>query len=176
MVSAANDRDQPDDRPEGWREDRDRLLHELVGDPNAVKFLIDLSTATEVMDDFVDRDREIVRGAAKALPATVWFEIDCNPFYAAYKAWLHPLIVAATLTWDVSTEVEDGHRRTPQSRERLALAYVGRSGLYQIILTTILLTKGYEAARKAGLPVWDLLTFKTCEEYEAGIAKLGGDG
>lgn len=142
---------------------KDNLEKSFSLPPDAVDWLMSLWHVLQVFDDYADGD-PVER---KDLDATIFntmVGMPSNPFFLKNAGSLLPALSLLILKWQASDKAE----REGQADER---SYVWRAGYYDIVLMTVQLVHGTEAAHKVAHHVMGLYgeTFKDyIQEFKHG--------
>jgi hypothetical protein len=110
--------------------------------PDIRAFFDVIHTINQTADGIADGDIDPKEGMGKLLWATC-VALPSDPFFAAYKSSLVPIMAGAIVTWDASNRWgnEDGDAHT--------FAFVRRWDLEMLIPVVAGLVKGYDGARVA---------------------------
>lgn len=147
-----------------WRASRNAKLLEWVGDPAAAAFLLLFSDVCEVFDDLIDKDKPVTdEDIVRTLFSTL-VDIPMNPFFAAYRAQLVPVIVTGINAWLDANKLEKG------TDNEQALAYVLRDWVIELTMFVIYLVKGREHLRRVSMDVRRYFNHhETLEQYKEGL-------
>ncbi|MCY4470299.1 MAG: hypothetical protein OXC08_16415 [Thiotrichales bacterium] len=149
---------------EEWRDVRNRLLAGWVRDPDAVRWLLDLWDAFEVVDDLIDKDKPV---SDERILRMLWeFAVDCptNPFFLRHAHTLAPVLHLGVNHWIDANDLE--REGTDAS---LRFSYILRAAYMSITQTVVELTRGREAMRECSLDIIRFFGTETYEEYAAKI-------
>jgi hypothetical protein len=147
------------DTPE-WQAVRNRKLTEWVGDPNAVRFIVDFADTCELFDDLIDKDKPISDAHVVRVLFNVLTEIPLNPFFDSFKAQLVPIIITGINAWLDSNVLERG------SDNDKVFAYVLRDWYMEFISYVVYLTRGREYMRSVSLDIRSFFTHhETLDQY-----------
>lgn len=140
--------------PEYWLR---RNFEEVLDLPeDAIEWLIALWQVVQLFDDIVDGDK-IDRDNADMAIWNALVGLPSNPFYQAHMVVLLPLVSTAILKWKASDTVE-------LAGEACATSFVWRAGYYDIVLATVQLVHGTQAAMEIGHVVLKLYG-ESLDEY-----------
>jgi hypothetical protein len=145
---------------DGWRKLRDAKLKEWLQDPNAVKFVLDLSHFVEIFDDLVDRDVSVSKpDLAHAIFSALYY-IPANPFFNANRSVLLPIMFNCTNAWLDSDELAKG------SDSEKALAYTLKGLGVDVLLACVSITRGVEYLREVSADIRRvLMTHQSFADY-----------
>jgi hypothetical protein len=135
---------------------KDNLEKSFALPPDAVDWLMSLWHVLQVFDDYADGD-PVER---KDLDATIWNTLvgmPSNPFFAKNCASLLPVMSMLILKWQASDKAEREGKADARS-------FVWRAGYYDLVLMTVQLVHGTDAAHKVSHHVMGLYG-ENFEEY-----------
>ncbi|WP_019558468.1 hypothetical protein [Thioalkalivibrio sp. ALE12] len=149
---------------EGWRQERNRRLHEWVQNEDAVRFILDWADACELFDDIVDRDKEIPEEHAVRVLFNVFTELPINPFFDRFKYQLIPLLVTGINAWLDANRLERG------SENDRVFAYVMRDYYMEFVSFVIYLTRGRDVMRSLSMEIREFFTHhENLSQYLKGL-------
>lgn len=147
-----------------WREERNRMLAEWVGDSDAVRFILDFADACELFDDMIDKDKPIEDGHVVRVLFNLLTEMPLNPFFDRWKWQLVPIIITGINAWLDANSLEKG------SDQDKVFAYVLRDWYMEFVAFVIYLTRGRDYMRSVSLDVRHFFTHnETLEQYKEGL-------
>ena len=137
----------------------DTDLFKLVLKENApaVKFMIDLAHCSQVLDDLVDKDKDVSANTIQNVFWLLLIEIPNNRFYREYYDALWPVMSQVLNDWFVANEVESQYlntfkvplkRQTALDEPRLRMSYVLRDSMAQLLTHCALLLGGFAWMRQ----------------------------
>ena len=124
--------------------------------PAAVDWLLSLYDAFQFFDDVADKD-EITRESFDKVLWDVFVAMPQNPFFIKEAHQLIPLVGAQILKWQASDKAERGKNADAKS-------FVWRAGYYDIVLFSVALIHGPQAANAVSENVMSLYG-ETLEDY-----------
>ena len=130
-----------------WRTMRNTKMMEWLQNADAVRFVLDLSHFTEIFDDYVDQDRTVSKADMTKAVFAVLYHIPANPFFAANRAALLPVMFNCTNAWLDSNELATG------DQTEKALAYTLKGLGVEILLSCIAITRGVDYLRTVSADV-----------------------
>jgi|GEM_PF-1407950 len=152
------------DTPE-WREIRNEKLREWVGEPWAVRFIIDFGDACELFDDLIDRDKELEDGHVIRVLFSLLTEMPLNPFWDEHKGALIPVIVTGINAWLDANELEKGDDHDQ------VFSYVLRDWYMELLAFVIYLTRGRDYMRSVSMEIRRWFTHhETLDDYRRKLA------
>lgn len=123
----------------------ERLKFYLGGRADALAFMRGVIDLAHVWDDLVDRDVDV---SPQAVNGALWFAavgMQRNPFFAAHRDRLLPVIETGILNWFAANELESAGTMTA-----LEVAHVIRCQVGDVLLLAAEIIHGHEfAARHA---------------------------
>ena len=149
-----------------WRAIRNRLLAEWVQDADAIRWLLDLWDAYEVVDDLIDRDKPV--GEDRIFRMLWEFAIDCpsNPFFLRNVQTLIPILHMGVNHW-----IDSVHLEREGSDKSLHLSFVLRDAYMSILQAVIELTRGRAVMRAISLDVFNFFGEESFDAYREKLAK-----
>lgn len=135
-----------------WRKVRDQKLREWIGEPNAERFLVQVSTIIELWDDLIDKDKELTDAHIHHAMQIAVVDMNKNPFYREHFDYFQPIFDLCLNSWHDSLELEQG------SKSDKANAFVLRNISLQLVPLIIQLLRGREEARKVSTEIWKFFT------------------
>lgn len=104
---------------------------------DAVEWLCDLYSVTQVFDDFADGDTVERGDLNRALYASL-VGMQLNPFYEANRSSIRPVLATYIMKWQAS----DAAERNGNANE---VSFVWRAGFYDLVMLVFLIVHGREA-------------------------------
>lgn len=147
---------------EQWRVLRDaKLLEWMLGDKDAVRFLVAVSTVAECWDDLIDEavvtEQRIHRAFTDAL-----IGLNFNPFFVRHRDMLLPAMIMSINGWLDANDMQRSSDRTQR-----ACAFVLRNLGIELIPLAAMLVGGWEHMRDVSQPVREFFAHETFEQWEA---------
>jgi hypothetical protein len=130
-----------------WRSTRDTQLLEWLQNPDAVRFVLDLSHFTEIFDDLVDQDVPVSQKDLAHAVFSALYHIPANPFFNAHRTTLLPIMFNFTNAWLDSNELSRGNE------SEKALAYTLKGLGVDVLLACISITRGVEYLREVSAEI-----------------------
>ena len=140
------------------------LLPLLLDNVDAVMFCMELLYVYHLWDDLVDMDRERSAEDVNKAFSIVLMEFRRNPFYAANRYDLDPLITLSILQWHDSNVLE-AHGEESGLRK----AFMLRAYIYQIWAYCAYLVGGLDHYREVG-PLIQSMYQEEYDEYKKEFA------
>lgn len=123
-------------------------LEALLIGSDAVDWLMDVWGAIHFFDDVADGEKP-EEGALDHALYFCFIGFELNPFYAANRAWLAPVMSVQILKWQAANAVEKAGKADAKS-------YVWRAGYYDLVLMVCQCVHGAEATRKVAADILGL--------------------
>ena len=100
-------------------------LNELFNNHQAALLCTQYFDIAQILDDLVDKDKEVNNYLLVKCFRTMLYDIPTNPFYLQYKELLLPILDITISKWEVANKYE-------ASKEQLHKAYMLRASIYDI--------------------------------------------
>lgn len=118
------------------------LQKHLNGFPaDAAGFLCDVWRIIQVFDDIADGD-DVARADLDAAIWSALIGLPDNPFFAAHRSTLVPVLACQIVKWQASDDAERGGLADARS-------YMWRAGFYDLVASVALLCFGVNEAKAA---------------------------
>lgn len=130
-----------------WRDNRNAQLLEWVGDPEAVRFCLDVSQFCEVFDDFVDADVPVQQGDMALAVFNAMYHIPANHFFHTHRIALLPVMFMCTNAWLDSNELAKGDTSDK------ALAYTLKGLGVELVMACVGITRGVDYLRTVSVDI-----------------------
>lgn len=147
------------------RQDEQQFLaYVLQGQPQAIAFCHRLYATTQVIDDLIDKDRDV---SDEELFRAFWdclFELPINPFYRQHEIYLRPILATGFQDWWDSVKLEragDNHARH--------VAFVLRDSLTSVVIQCAYLIGGYDWMQEVSETIRRHAHEDTLSEYMNGL-------
>lgn len=116
------------------------FVHDLDLPPDVVAFLLGLWDLIQGLDDWMD-DTPTPKDARTHVVWLALVGLPSAPFWRRHLDELLPVLANCVLRWQAANIIEDG-----RESEHLPKAYMWRAGYYDMVLQTVLIVHGPEAA------------------------------
>jgi len=136
----------------------------LKENTEAINFFSIIQGCARVLDDLIDRDREVSNEDIIAAWWDALILLPQNGFYLRNLDRLSALIQRGFTDWIVSNEIQ----KTDQ-----VVAYVLRNTLYSIVIDCAFIIGGYQWGRAVSGKVTKEIHSETLEEYKNSLKKNG---
>jgi hypothetical protein len=130
----------------------------LKGNEAAVKFMKDLAFCSQVLDDLVDKDKDVSAGTIENVFWLLLIDVPNNGFYRAHNQSLLPVMGQVLNDWFVANSMEAKHVQLaplPGAEPKvwlddqlLRVSYVLRDSMAQLLTHCTLLIGGYAWMRQ----------------------------
>ena len=152
---------------EEWRAERDeKLLGWMRGDANAVNCVVALSTASELWDDLIDKDRPVTEAEIHKGFISALILVNDNPFWQRFHVKLMPIVVVGTNAWLDANILQDA----VLDRDRMMGFYI-RNYAYEMTSMAAYCAGGWEWLRSISM---EMRQFFQNNSYFHEIADLAG--
>jgi len=118
-------------------------------DPSAVDFICLLFEISDVWDDLIDKDKEVESKDINAVFRSALVSLPVCPFYVRNFNVLYPLVVSTITSWQTANVLHD-----MKSDANIAQAYTLRKLLINVVVESVRITSGDEAALQASIDGW----------------------
>ena len=108
-----------------YTEGLNKKLNELFNNQAAAILCTQYFDVAQILDDLVDKDKEVSNDTLITCFRLMLCEIPTNPFYLQYFSLLQPIIDITLSKWAVANKYE-------ASKEQLHKAYMLRAGIYDL--------------------------------------------
>lgn len=150
-----------------WREERDkRLLEWFLGNEDAVRCYVTLSSIGETWDDLIDKDKEITNKEINAAFLNALVFLQNNPFYVSYRAFLEPVLIISINAWfdsDILQKSDNGKWRM--------LAFYLRNYDSELAQACAFCVGGFEQMRKVSIDIRQLLNPESYDQWEHAMRR-----
>lgn len=146
-----------------WRLMRNQAIEGWVGDPQAVRWLLDYFDVCELFDDMVDGDKPIESAAVERALWECLVDMPGNPFFLRYAPRLLPVVSAGINAWLDATAME-------REKKDLHWSYVLRDVYMLVVPAVIEITRGRNYMRAVSADVTRFFGKETYDEYAAKLA------
>lgn len=153
---------------EDWRAARDAQLAEWVGNPDAVRWLLDFFDVCELFDDLIDKDKPIDDGRVVQALWEALVDMPGNPFFIANAGRLLPVISMGINCWLDANDLE-----ADQDLDSLHFSYVMRAAYMQVLPTVVEIVRGREAMRAVSLDIVRFFGEESFSEYAGKLRSRG---
>lgn len=86
--------------------DEQFMMHAYRNNSDAVRLAMELRHVSHALDDLVDKDKPITDEQVRATFWRALIVLPANPFYAEHLSFLHPLMAAALVNWQIANVFE----------------------------------------------------------------------
>jgi len=140
-----------------WRQRRDAVMLDWLGDAAAVECLVAISTAAEAWDDAYDGDKNADFDAAFA---ALFVQLPLNPFWQKAQGWLMPLVVACVNAWMDAREMEKG------GHESKVRAFMLRNLGLELVPAAVFYLHGYARMRELSMEIRAFFDHERFDDWE----------
>jgi hypothetical protein len=147
-----------------WREQRNKLLDEwMLGNTDAIDFLLIVFNAAELWDDIQDNEFSKVREAAGDTLLTLLIDLPANKFFHENLNTLRTGMLLGVNAWKDSVILEKRSDSWSQT-----WAYALRDLYMELVPLCAMLVGGYVHMRSISLQAREFFQAETLEEYING--------
>lgn len=133
----------------------------MMGNQEAIAFLAALGAYVEMWDDLIDKDKPVSDEMVNDTLGAALLHIACNPFVAANRAYLFPLLV------QMISSYEDSEILCRDEDERCRnLAFHLRNYPLELYQACAFLVGGWEHLRRVGPEMRRFFAFESYSEWE----------
>lgn len=152
----------PEETPAGWLQTRDELRRKwLLGDDEAIAFLVMLMQTVEAWDDIVDRDHAHDPAQVNEAFLCALYGLPANPFFQRHHMQILPLIMVAINAW------HDANLLAKRSDEKLKnIAFHLRNMGIEFYILCAFLIGGYEHMRAVSPEIREFFAIESFKEWE----------
>ncbi len=147
------------------RENESEFIHKVLkGNIHAVVFCQTIFRVSQVIDDLIDRDKDVDN---RTIMNTFWtciIELPNNPFYRKHFDFLNPLLQSYFNDWMDSYFLE-----TTKSDHHQNIAFGLRASIGNILVQCAFLIGGYHWMREISIEVRDHIFEESLLEYKEGL-------
>ena len=133
----------------------------LKGHRDAIALCQSVARVSQIVDDLVDRDRDVSDATITAAFWEALFTIPANPFYQRHFGVLNPALQSAYIDWMDATKLEregDDHS--------LSVAFALRSTLATFVIQCARLVGGYGWMQQVSVPIRRHVHEDSLEQYK----------
>lgn len=148
-----------------WRAARNRFLNDLIGDADAVAFLLDVFDAAEFFDDIIDEETDKLEHKTQAVRVlfSTLIDVPNNPFFVRFRNQITPVMLVGINAWLDSVTYEQRGGDEP-----LARAYMLRALYMDLVPLVVCLVHGRHRMRETSVRVRDFFhAHETLADYLA---------
>lgn len=147
-----------------WREKRDSLLREwMLGNEDAVEFLLTVFQAAELWDDIIDGDHQKAKEAVSTTMLALLIDLPANKFFCENLNTLRTGMLLGINAWKDSVLLEQRSDNWAKT-----WAYALRDLYMELVPLCAMLVGGYHHMRAISLPAREFFQAETFGEYLDG--------
>lgn len=137
----------------------------LLGNEDAVHFVVRVFRALHVWDDLIDKDKPITDDEIHAVFWDLLIGLPADQFYRAHMHVLSGTIVNAVTNWHIANTLE----RNGNDKDK-SIAFILRGSYIDLLSASALLVGGIDWAREIGPAIRRWAHEETFEEYLHNLA------
>lgn len=138
----------------------------LLGNPEAVQFVVRVFRALHVWDDLVDRDKPITDDEINSVFWDLLIVLPTDPFYTKNIVLLHSTLVNAIINWHIANKLE----REGDEKDR-SIAFILRGAYIDLLSASAFIVGGMEWANKIGPAIRRWAHEETFDQYLENLSK-----
>lgn len=138
----------------------------LLGNPEAVQFVVRVFRALHVWDDLVDRDKPITDDEISSVFWDLLIVLPTDPFYTKNIVLLHSTLVNAIINWHIANKLE----REGDEKDR-SIAFILRGAYIDLLSASAFIVGGMEWANKIGPAIRRWAHEETFDQYLENLSK-----
>lgn len=138
----------------------------LLGNPEAVQFVVRVFRTLHVWDDLVDRDKPITDDEINSVFWDLLIVLPTDPFYTKNIVLLHSTLVNAIINWHIANKLE----REGDEKDR-SIAFILRGAYIDLLSASAFIVGGMEWANKIGPAIRRWAHEETFDQYLENLSK-----
>ena len=150
-----------------WRQERNRKLLEWTGDQDAVRMILDMSDICELIDDVVDKDKEISRQFAERVCFEIFVDLPLNQFYNRHIGTIIPVFNQGIHAWIAANNMEED-----PTLHNLHRAFMLRNIYGRITHTVVEICRGRQYLLDHQMEIDNFFLAESLDEYKQKFAKI----
>ena len=138
----------------------------LLGNPEAIQFVVRVFRALHVWDDLIDRDKPLTDDEINSVFWDLLVVLPTDPFYTRNIALLSSTLVNAIVNWHVANKLE----REGDDKDK-SIAFILRGAYIDLLSTSAFIVGGMRWAQEIGPAIRRWAHEETFDEYMVNLAK-----
>jgi len=138
----------------------------LLGNPEAIQFVVRVFRALHVWDDLIDRDKPLTDDEINSVFWDLLVVLPTDPFYTRNIALLSSTLVNAIINWHVANKLE----REGDDKDK-SIAFILRGAYIDLLSASAFIVGGMQWAQKIGPAIRRWAHEETFDEYMVNLAK-----
>jgi hypothetical protein len=138
----------------------------LLGNTEAIQFVVRVFRALHVWDDLIDRDKPLTDDEINSVFWDLLVVLPTDPFYTRNIALLSSTLVNAIINWHVANKLE----REGDDKDK-SIAFILRGAYIDLLSTSAFIVGGMRWAQEIGPAIRRWAHEETFDEYMVNLAK-----
>ena len=138
----------------------------LLGDAEAIQFVVRVFRALHVWDDLIDKDKNLTDDEVNSVFWDLLVVLPVDPFYVRNIALLNSTLVNAIVNWHIANKLE----REGDDKDK-SIAFILRGAYIDILSASAFLVGGMDWATEIGPAIRRWAHEETFAQYMENLAK-----
>lgn len=138
----------------------------LLGNTEAIQFVVRVFRALHVWDDLIDRDKPLTDDEINSVFWDLLVVLPTDPFYVRNLALLSSTLVNAIVNWHVANKLE----REGDDKDK-SIAFILRGAYIDLLSASAFIVGGMSWAQEIGPAIRRWAHEETFDEYMVNLAK-----
>jgi len=138
----------------------------LLGNAEAIQFVVRIFRALHVWDDLIDRDKAITDDEINSVFWDLLVVLPTDPFYVRNIALLNSTLVNAIINWHIANKLE----REGNEKDK-SVAFILRGAYIDILSAAAFVVGGMQWVQEVGPAIRRWAHEETFDEYMVNLAK-----
>lgn len=138
----------------------------LLGDAEAIQFVVRVFRALHVWDDLIDKDKNLTDDEVNSVFWDLLVVLPVDPFYVRNIALLNSTLVNAIVNWHIANKLE----REGDEKDK-SVAFILRGAYIDILSASAFLVGGMDWATEIGPAIRRWAHEETFAQYMENLAK-----
>ena len=138
----------------------------LLGNTEAIQFVVRVFRALHVWDDLIDRDKPLTDDEINSVFWDLLVVLPTDPFYTRNIALLSSTLVNAIINWHVANKLE----RDGDDKDK-SIAFILRGAYIDLLSASAFIVGGMQWAQEIGPAIRRWAHEETFDEYMVNLAK-----
>ena len=142
------------------------LFHDfLLGNIEAVQFVVRVFRALHVWDDLIDKDKELTDDEIHSVFWDLLIVLPADSFYIRNQALLGSTLMNAVINWHIANKLE----REGDEKDK-SIAFILRGAYIDLLSTAAFIVGGIEWVQEIGPTIRRWAHAETFDEYNINLA------
>jgi len=138
----------------------------LLGDAEAIQFVVRVFRALHVWDDLIDKDKNLTDDEVNSVFWDLLVVLPADPFYVRNLALLNSTLVNAIINWHIANKLE----REGDEKDK-SIAFILRGAYIDILSASAFVVGGMNWATEIGPAIRRWAHEETFAQYMENLAK-----